>query len=167
MGAAATPVRRERGWGPVVAALVACLAVGAVPLWPPAAGLAAALVRLAVPVEQTMLLVIPALAACATVGWWAGGRLGLAVVWLVLAGWVLVQPLPQAGGYGALARGWALLLAGAFGVACVVGGREAARVPAAEDAVAVRRNHVIEEVAYDRGHQDEPPQEGPGHRQES
>ena len=124
MDAAARPVGRERGWRPIVAAVLVCLAIAAVPAWPPAAGLFGALVRLAVPVEQTILLVAPAVAACATVGWWAGGRVGLAVVWLALGAWVIAESLPaQAGAYGALARGWALLLAGAFGVACIMGAR--------------------------------------------
>ena len=73
MDVAATPAVRERGWVPTVAALAACLAVAAAPLWPSAAGLAAALVRTVVPIEQTLLLVVPAMAGCAIVGWWAGG----------------------------------------------------------------------------------------------
>jgi hypothetical protein len=124
MDVAATPVARERGWGPTVAALVACLVVAAAPLWPPAAGLAAALVRVLVPVEQTMLLVVPAVAACALVGWWAGGRLALALAWLILAAWVIRQPIPAGTqGYATLARGWALLVASAFGLVCLVGPR--------------------------------------------
>jgi hypothetical protein len=59
-------------------------------------GLFAALVRAVVPIEQTMLLVALALAACMLVGWWAGARILLPVVWLGLAGWVLTQPLPTA-----------------------------------------------------------------------
>jgi hypothetical protein len=123
MGAAA-PVMRERGWGLTVAALVACLAVAAVPTWPAAAGLAGALVRLLVPFEQTMLLVVPSVAACSLVGWWAGGRFLLALVWSALAVWMLTQPLPgEPRAYASLARGWALLVAGSFGVVCLVGGR--------------------------------------------
>lgn len=124
MGAAATPAVRERGWGPTVAALAACLAVAAVPVWPAAAGLAAAFVRVVVPFEQTMLLVVPTVAACAVVGWWLGGRLTLALAWLAFAAWVLTQPLPsQAAGYAPLARGWPLLTASAFGLVCLVGPR--------------------------------------------
>ena len=124
MGAAATPAARERGWGPTVAALAACLAVAAAPVWPRAAGLAAAFVRALVPIEQTMLLVVPAVAACAIVGWWAGGRLLLALAWTALAAWVLRQPLPAGTGeYATLARGWSLLVASAFGLVCLVGPR--------------------------------------------
>lgn len=116
----APPVGRERGWASTVAVLLVGLAVAAAPLWPPAAGLFAALVRVAVPIEQTMLLVALALAACTLVGWWVGARAGMLVVWLGLAGWVLAQPLPTApAGYAPLARGWALVLAGAFGLVSV------------------------------------------------
>lgn len=121
MAAAATPVGRERGWGLTVLALVACLAVAAAPFWPPAAGLAAALVRVLVPIEQLLLLIVPAVAACAAVGWWAGGRLVTALAWIALSAWVLGQPLPaEAAGYAPLARGWALLLAASLGVVSLV-----------------------------------------------
>ena len=124
MGAAAMPAARERGWGPTVAALAACLAIAAAPVWPAAAGLAAAFVRALVPIEQTMLLVVPAVAALAIVGWWAGGKPFLALAWVALAVWVIGQPLPAGGGaYATLARGWSLLVAGAFGIVCLVGPR--------------------------------------------
>jgi len=124
MAAAATPVGRERGWGLMVLALAACLAVAAAPFWPPVAGLGAALVRVVVPVEQMLLLIVPAVAVCATIGWWAGGRLVTALAWCLLSAWVLGQPLPvESPGYAALARGWALLLAGSFGLACLVAPR--------------------------------------------
>ncbi|AHG90488.1 Protein of unknown function DUF2232, membrane [Gemmatirosa kalamazoonensis] len=105
----------------MVLALATCLAVAAAPFWPPAAGLAAALVRGLVPVEQLLLLVVPTLAACAAVAWWAGGRLAPALAWLALAAWVLGQPLPaESPGYAAVARGWALALAAAFGLVSFV-----------------------------------------------
>ena len=122
---AAEPVARERGWTPTVLVLLAALAVAAAPLWPPAAGLFAAAVRLVVPIEQTMLLVALALAACTLVGWWAGGRAAGLVIWLALAGWVLAQPMPaEPAGYAPLARGWALVLAGAFGLVSVAAPRQ-------------------------------------------
>ena len=67
-----------------------------------------------------MLLVVPALAVCTLVGWWAGGRLVLALAWLVLAAYVLVVAPMPAREYGALARGWSLLVASAFGLVGVV-----------------------------------------------
>lgn len=125
----ATTAPRERGWGLVVLALLAALAVAAAPVWPGAAGLAAALTRLVVPVEQVLLLVVPAVAACAVAAWWAGGSAWLALVWLGFAGWTVAQPFaPGAataggGGYPLLARGWAVALAAAFGIAVVAAPR--------------------------------------------
>jgi hypothetical protein len=124
MDVAVPSVTRPRGWWPIVAALATCLAVAAAPFWPATAGLAAAVVRLVVPVEHTMLLLVPAVAACAAVGWWAGGRLMLALLWAALTVWVLAQRLPAvADGYPELARGWGLLVAASFGVICLVGAR--------------------------------------------
>ena len=78
-----------------------------VPLIPPIGAL--------LPVQETLLLLLPALAACCLVGWWAGGRFALAVIWVALAAWVVAQPaLP--GSFYNLVRGWSLLLAGAFGL---------------------------------------------------
>lgn len=133
MGAAATfepappaarqVAERERGWGRTLAAFAAALAVAAAAAWPAAVAPAAAVARVLAPVQETMLLVVPAVAACALVGWWAGGRLALAAVWLALAAFVLAQPVPEhMAGYAGLARGWALVLAGAFGGACVLAG---------------------------------------------
>jgi hypothetical protein len=125
---AVTTAPRERRWGLVVLALLASLAVAAAPVWPGAAGLAAAVARLAVPVEQTLLLVIPTLAACAVVAWWQGGSAWLAVVWLAFAAWTIGQPLAPGGalaggGYPALARGWTVTLAAAFGIVAMVAPR--------------------------------------------
>jgi hypothetical protein len=105
----------------MVLALVTCLAVAAAPFWPATGGLVAALVRVLVPVEQTLLLIVPAVAACAAVGWWAGGRLVTAIAWVLLSAWVLGQPLPvESPGYAAIGRGWALLVAAAFGIVSLV-----------------------------------------------
>lgn len=95
---------RERGWRGVVVALLAFVAV---PIMGP--------LRLASPIEQTLILLVPAIAVCMLVGWWAGGRLSLALLWTVLAAWMLSQPMGQ-DAYTSLARGWALLLATSFGV---------------------------------------------------
>ena len=69
-----------------------------------------------VPIEQTLVLLAPVLAALALVGWWQGGRLLSAVIWIAAAGWVLAQRLPGSDGFGWLVRGWAVLLAGVFGL---------------------------------------------------
>ena len=72
-----TTAPSERGWGKLLIALAAFLII------PPYTPLRALL-----PVEDTILLIAPALAACCLVGWWAGGRLLLAVVWVAVAAWI-------------------------------------------------------------------------------
>lgn len=93
--------------------LAALLLVPSVPLLVPVLPVAA-------PVEQAMLLLVPAFAACALVGWWLGGRLVPALLWLVLAAWVLWQPVPGDADFGRLVRGWSALLAGVFGTLCML-----------------------------------------------
>ena len=73
-----------------------------------------------VPVEQAVVLLAPALAVCALMSWWHGGRLLLAVVWCAVAVWMLTRPLPGAAEYGLLAHGWGILLAGVFGLVCLL-----------------------------------------------
>ena len=82
------------------------------------------LLRVAIPVEQSLLLIVPALATCALVGWWAGGRFFLALSWTALAVWVLVMPLPGSAEFVAVTRGWSLLLVASFGVASVMNPRQ-------------------------------------------
>jgi Predicted membrane protein (DUF2232) len=105
------PAPREQGWTRIALALAAFLLVPLVPS-----------LRAVVPVEHTALLLAPALAVCFVVGWWAGGRLWHALLWVGLAGWLLAVPAPPgADAYFDLARAWGLLVAGAFGVMCVAG----------------------------------------------
>jgi hypothetical protein len=106
---AAVPAPTERGWGKLLLALTAFLFL------PHLAPLRALL-----PVEETLLLLLPALAACCLVGWWAGGRMLLAVIWVALAVWIVSQA-PAQGAYYNLLRGWTLLMAGAFGLVCLLG----------------------------------------------
>jgi len=104
---------RERGWRRLIIALLAFLLL---PVIPP--------LRLALPVTTTMLLLVPSLAACTLVGWWAGGRFVLAVVWSLLAAWMLRQPTALASpAFDQLVRGWALVLAASFGLVNVLGSR--------------------------------------------
>ncbi len=134
----APPAARARGWGGTLVAFAAALVVSASAAWPPATQPVAALVRVALPVQEAMLLVVPSVAACALVGWWAGGRLVLAVVWVAIAALTLAQPMVGRGDeYAAAARGWALLLAGGFGAACVLGGAARPFVGRALSAVAL------------------------------
>jgi len=109
MQEAAVPAPSERGWGKLLLALAAFLFI---PWTPP--------LRALLPVEETLLLLLPALAACCLVGWWAGGRLFLAVIWVGLAAWALAQPAVPGSFYN-LVRGWSLLLSGAFGLVCLLG----------------------------------------------
>ena len=106
---AVPPAPAERGWGKLLLALAAFLFL---PLMPP--------LRALLPVDETLLLLVPALAACCLVGWWAGGRFLLALAWVGLAGWTLAQPAVPGSFYN-LVRGWSLLLAGAFGLICLFG----------------------------------------------
>ena len=89
--------------------LLALLILPAVPVLPVLA-----------PVPQAAVLLVPAIAACAVVGWWQGGRLALAVIWTAAAVWLLSRPLPGSEGFASLARGWGVLLAAMFGLLCVL-----------------------------------------------
>lgn len=110
---------RERGWRWFVLALVLMVLVTAAPLWTPALSLIGGTIRLLLPVEQFALLVLVAIATCAVVGWWAGGRLSVALFWLAVAAWVLYMMPLRVVGYGAFLRGWCLSLSASFGLVCL------------------------------------------------
>ncbi|MCC6929251.1 MAG: DUF2232 domain-containing protein [Gemmatimonadaceae bacterium] len=103
---------QERGWLRVILALLLALAIPLV-----------AVLRLLVPIEQTMLLIAPAMAVCALVGWMNGGRLWLAIIWTGLALWIVSLARPGALPFDALARGWGTVLAASFGVVSAVAPR--------------------------------------------
>jgi hypothetical protein len=93
--------------------------------------------RAMMPIEQTPLLLIVIVAACALVAWKNGGRIALAIIWVVLAAMLLASPAgPPEGAYNWLARGWALLLAASFGLVSVIVATEAF-LPRALSALAV------------------------------
>lgn len=128
----------ERGWIAPLLALLAALVIAAAPLWPTSLAPATALVGAVLPIEQTMLLVVPAVAACALLAWLSGGRGWIAAAWIGLALWVITRPLPDGvDGYATLARGWALLLAGVFGAVGVIAGPRFAFLPRALVAIAI------------------------------
>lgn len=102
------PARSERGWAKLLIALAAFLFVPTLPQ-----------MRALLPIEQTMLLFVPAVAACALVGWWAGGRPFLAIAWVAIAVLLTLQTSDAPSGFYNLVRGWSLLLAGAFGLVCL------------------------------------------------
>jgi Predicted membrane protein (DUF2232) len=106
------PASGERGWGKLILAIIAFLLLPSVPQF-----------RALVPIDHTMLLFVPALAACSLVGWWAGGRTLLAAAWVLLAVLVATQSPDTPDGFFNLARGWSLVLAGAFGLVCLFGAR--------------------------------------------
>ena len=106
------PAPIERGWAKYLLALAALVFLPMIPQ-----------VRAMLPIEQTMLLFVPAVAACALVGWWAGGRAFLAIAWVAIAVLVTATPPEQSNAFYNLARGWGLLLAGSFGLVCLVASR--------------------------------------------
>ena len=104
---------RELGWrGP----LLALLALMLIPL----TGL-----RVVVPIEQGIVLLVPAIAACAIASWWHGGRAALPILWIALAAWTLSRPMTgSTPGFDMIGRGWSLVVAAAFGaVVCFAGPR--------------------------------------------
>jgi hypothetical protein len=104
---------REQGWTRIVIALVAFLLLSHAPV-----------VRAAAPVVDTMLLLVPAIAACFIAGWRQGGSLALALAWTALAGFLLAIPAtPGSEAYSDLARAWGVLVAGALGLVCILGWR--------------------------------------------
>ena len=69
------------------------------------------------PIQQTLLLFVPALAVCSIIGWGSGGRAALALIWLGLAAWMLLSPAgPPGTAYDQMARAWAIVLAASFGL---------------------------------------------------
>ncbi len=102
----------ERGWGKLVLAVLAFLLLPTVPQF-----------RALIPIDQTILLFVPALAACAVVGWWAGGRTLLALAWVGVAVLVATRAPGASEAFHNLARGWSLVLAGSFGLVCLFGAR--------------------------------------------
>jgi hypothetical protein len=102
----------ERGWKKLVLALVAFVIIPALPYF-----------RAIVPIDETIYLLVPALAACFLVGWWAGGPPLLAAFWVTLATWLMWNRTGSPDAFHNLERGWSLLLAGAFGLACLFGVR--------------------------------------------
>lgn len=121
-GQAAATAPRERGWRWFVLAVFIVAIVTAAPVWPSALALPGALVRLLLPFEPLVLLVLAPMASCAIVGWWAGGRTLVATATvLIISMFFLSLPVPV-GGFAVFARGWAIALSAAFGLVCIVSG---------------------------------------------
>jgi Predicted membrane protein (DUF2232) len=79
------------------------------------------LLRVIVPIEQTIVLIALGMAACAVIGWIEGGRLLLAAIWSLLAVWILMSRPADASGFDLVTKGWSLTLAAAFGLVSVLG----------------------------------------------
>lgn len=99
----------KRGWKKLLLALIVFALVPIIPH-----------LRALLPIDETMLLFVPAMAACALVGWWAGGRVFSAVLWVALA-YFMIRGSGSTTVFASLLRGWTLLLAGTFGMASLLG----------------------------------------------
>ena len=104
---------REVGWRAPLFALAAVLFLTSVPPF-----------QLVLPVDRALLLLAPALAACAIAGWRSGGRLGLAIGWTVIAGWILWMAVARGGSFALLMVGWSVLVTALFGAVLMVGWSE-------------------------------------------
>ena len=94
--ATATPTQKQ-SWWPLFWGLAAFLVTPQLPFF-----------ELKLPIKQSLLLLVPVIAACSIVGWKLGGRVALAVIWVVLSVWMLLQPAGSPGTpYDQMARGWA------------------------------------------------------------
>lgn len=80
--------------------------------------------RAVLPVVETVVLFVPALAVCFVLGWLAGGSAALAALWVAMAALALLYAVPPLGAYADVARGWSLLLAAAFGVVSLAAPRQ-------------------------------------------
>lgn len=81
--------------------------------------------RALMPIEQTPMLLVAMVAVCSIVAWKNGGRMVLAILWIGIAGFVLLSPAgPPDSPYNWLARGWTLLLAASFGLVSIVAATE-------------------------------------------
>jgi hypothetical protein len=104
-GEAAAP--REHGWALFLAALASYLLLPATPV-----------LQTLGPIAQPVVLIVPLVAVSALVGWVGGGRLLVAVAWTLMAiATVFAAPAPVGAStaYVEMERGWAVLLAAAFG----------------------------------------------------
>lgn len=96
---------RERGWwGPILTLVLVWWLVSE------------STTRLILPVIDLMLLLAPACAGLAIIGWRSGGRLSLAVLWSLFAIWVVTQGSRSDGAFGAFAVGWSVALGIGFTV---------------------------------------------------
>lgn len=104
--AAATSDNTRQSWRPLLWGMAAFFLLPLVPI-----------ADVIFPIQQTLLLFVPALAVCSIIGWKSGGRAALALIWLALAAWMLLSPAgPPGTAYDQMARAWAIVLAASFGL---------------------------------------------------
>jgi hypothetical protein len=107
MDAVVTTPPVKKSWRRLILTLLAFVLIPLIP----------SQLQLVLPIIETPMLLVSIVAACAVVGWLAGEKPMLAVIWVALAVWFLAVPSGPAGTpYSAMVRGWALLLAGSFGL---------------------------------------------------
>src|SRR3954471_24672340 len=111
MAEATTTAVKKKSWWPLVWGLAALLICPYVPL-----------VETLIPIQQTLLLLVPVITASCIIGWMLGGRIALAVIWIAFSVWMLLQSAgPHGTQYDLMARGWAVLLAASFGLVSLWG----------------------------------------------
>lgn len=107
MDTAVTNPSANKSWRRLLLALLAFILIPLIP----------SQLQLILPIIETPMLLVPIVAACAIVGWLAGEKPLLALIWVALAAWFLAVPSGTAAApYTGMARAWALLLAGSFGL---------------------------------------------------
>src|SRR5579872_3055607 len=104
-GEAAAP--REHGWALFLSALASFLLLPATPV-----------LQVLAPVTQPIVMLVPLFAVCTLLGWAGGGRATVALAWVGMAIATIfftAAPTGETAAYVELERGWAVLLAAAFG----------------------------------------------------
>jgi len=81
MAEATTTAGTRQSWWPLLWGLAAVLICPFLPLFIDI-----------IPIQQTLLLLVPIVAACSIVGWRFGGRAALALMWIAFTVWILLQP---------------------------------------------------------------------------
>ncbi len=110
MAEVATTQTQKKSWRPLLWGFAAFLILPQLPFF-----------ELIVPVTQTIVLLVPAVAVCAMLGWKLGGRAALVLILVALSGWILLHPVGSPGTpYDQMARGWAILLAASFGLLSIL-----------------------------------------------
>ena len=112
MTASAAPVRARGGgsWRPLVIGLIVFVFARQMPQ-----------LRVILPIEQTILLLVPFVAVCLVIGWRQGGNPWIALGAVALSVLLLLESAgPPGSSYSSMARGWALLLAASFGLVSIV-----------------------------------------------